>query len=342
MTVAVVDEDGEILERYEYDAYGKPTMWLGDYDMINAEISPYGNPYYFTGRRVDEIDNGVWMIQYNRNRFYDYYTGCWLNQDPIGYQDGPNLYAYVGSNPVNFADSMGLFSESDRPLSRSELCKMGIGADCRGETNPDSNIDTCLSYCDTVRPFIGNYSYFICVAGCLAAETLLHQEPAPEGKGNCGGEHGVTVNIVSVHTTFGDYTNWWISGDDTYIAGTKRDKDGNIIKSAEKQIADILEDYSDCICELNLSGHGVPGCGISVENNYKSYLDEGLNIDQAGRIAKKLCKDAVVNICSCNSAIPDTQQLLANRLKATVCACDSTVSRRCSCSGNWICLNPNN
>ena len=32
--VAVVDEDGDVLERYEYDAYGKPTMWLGDYDSI--------------------------------------------------------------------------------------------------------------------------------------------------------------------------------------------------------------------------------------------------------------------------------------------------------------------
>ncbi|MCP4712807.1 MAG: hypothetical protein GY869_29620, partial [Planctomycetes bacterium] len=40
--VAIVDEDGEILERYEYDAYGKPTMWLGDYDDLNFEISPYG------------------------------------------------------------------------------------------------------------------------------------------------------------------------------------------------------------------------------------------------------------------------------------------------------------
>ncbi|MCP4707885.1 MAG: RHS repeat-associated core domain-containing protein, partial [Planctomycetes bacterium] len=106
--VAVVDEDGDILERYEYDAYGQPTMWLGDYDTLNQEISPYGNPYYFTGRRVDEIDNGAWMIQYNRNRFYDYYTGRWLNQDPIGYQDGVNLYAYVNSNPVNRMDSMGL------------------------------------------------------------------------------------------------------------------------------------------------------------------------------------------------------------------------------------------
>ena len=101
--VAVVDEDGEILERYEYDAYGQPTMWLGDYDMLNQEISPYGNPYYFTGRRdieymsiwVNEymssvgvasrpgfIINGAWLIQYNRNRFYDYYTGRWLNQKP--------------------------------------------------------------------------------------------------------------------------------------------------------------------------------------------------------------------------------------------------------------------
>ena len=65
------------------------------------------NPYYFTGRRLDVIESGTWMIQYHRNRFYDYKTGRWLNQDPIGYQDGVNLYEYVGSSPMNRVDPMG-------------------------------------------------------------------------------------------------------------------------------------------------------------------------------------------------------------------------------------------
>ncbi|MCP4580217.1 MAG: RHS repeat protein, partial [candidate division Zixibacteria bacterium] len=119
--VAVVDEDGDILERYEYDAYGKPTMWLGDYDTLNQEISPYGNPYYFTGRRIDFVGHSAWMIQYNRNRFYDYYTGRWLTQDMLGlnatnsakcspisqYDDTANLYEYVRSNPLLHLDSFG-------------------------------------------------------------------------------------------------------------------------------------------------------------------------------------------------------------------------------------------
>jgi hypothetical protein len=38
----------------------------------------------FTGRRVDILDNGSLKIQYNRNRYYDYYTGRWLTHDPLG------------------------------------------------------------------------------------------------------------------------------------------------------------------------------------------------------------------------------------------------------------------
>ncbi|MFC1782659.1 RHS repeat-associated core domain-containing protein, partial [Planctomycetota bacterium] len=50
-------------------------------------------------------------LQYSRNRYYDYHTGRWLTRDPIGYNDGTNLYQYVRSNPVIYTDSKGLLQE---------------------------------------------------------------------------------------------------------------------------------------------------------------------------------------------------------------------------------------
>ena len=100
-------------EFYLYEVYGKP-----DY------ISEAGNPYMFTGRRVDVIDDNCY-IQYNRNRYYSYNLERWLSPDPLGvvpnpvlnvynpliqYSGGMNLYEYVRSNPVNMKDSWGLMS----------------------------------------------------------------------------------------------------------------------------------------------------------------------------------------------------------------------------------------
>ena len=34
--------------------------------------------------------------------------GRWLTQDPLGFVDGTNLYAYVSNSPINFVDPYGL------------------------------------------------------------------------------------------------------------------------------------------------------------------------------------------------------------------------------------------
>ncbi|MHC4575642.1 MAG: RHS repeat-associated core domain-containing protein, partial [Planctomycetota bacterium] len=63
-------------------------------------------------------------IQYNRNRYYDYYTGRWTTHDPLGinptggkvnafeiynqYRGGTNIYQYASGNPAMFLDPMGL------------------------------------------------------------------------------------------------------------------------------------------------------------------------------------------------------------------------------------------
>ena len=57
------------------------------------------------------MDNSSLKIQYNRNSYYDYYTGRWLTHDPLGYIDGMNLYEYVRSNPFGYSDPFGLKGE---------------------------------------------------------------------------------------------------------------------------------------------------------------------------------------------------------------------------------------
>ena len=99
--VALADSDGSLLERYEYDAYGNCHVLYPDFSDDADGISDYDNSYLFTGRTLDVLDNGSLKLQYNRNRYYDYYTGRFFTHDPMGYVDGINLYEYGGSNPVS-------------------------------------------------------------------------------------------------------------------------------------------------------------------------------------------------------------------------------------------------
>jgi len=102
---ALTDASGNVIERYEYDAYGQPYIMDASYNARSS--SSYGNPYLFTGRNVDFLDNGSLILQYNRFRYYDYYTGRWFSYDPIGYWDSLNLFEYAGSNPIIRTDPFG-------------------------------------------------------------------------------------------------------------------------------------------------------------------------------------------------------------------------------------------
>jgi|GEM_PF-5436076 len=56
---------GTVFERYEYDAYGNCYVLEPNFAPDPDGESDYGNPYLFTGRRVDILDSGSLKIQYN-------------------------------------------------------------------------------------------------------------------------------------------------------------------------------------------------------------------------------------------------------------------------------------
>lgn len=98
----ITNTAGTIVEQYEYDSYGKVAIFNGAYAPIAA--SAIGNTYLFTGQRYD-AESGLYFYKF---RYYSIILGRFLQRDPLGYFDGPSLYEFVFSNPVNFIDLLGL------------------------------------------------------------------------------------------------------------------------------------------------------------------------------------------------------------------------------------------
>ena len=65
-------------------------------------------------------------------RFYDPQIGRFMTPDPAGMVDGPNLYAYVLNDPVNFTDPSGLRTCMSRPGSRISVCTRDSTSDGGG------------------------------------------------------------------------------------------------------------------------------------------------------------------------------------------------------------------
>ncbi len=101
---AITDATGQIIERYAYDAYGKFTILNADGTTKATQTTAAGWNYLHQGGRYD-VTTGLYNF---RNRDYNPETQRWMQQDPLGYVDGASLYLYVGSNPVNSLDYMGL------------------------------------------------------------------------------------------------------------------------------------------------------------------------------------------------------------------------------------------
>jgi RHS repeat-associated protein len=89
--IAVSDGAGNAMAINRYDEYGIPQP---------------GNMgrFQYTGQQwIGELG----MYDY-RARMYSPTLGRFLRTDPLGYADGLNWHAYIGNDPVNATDPMGL------------------------------------------------------------------------------------------------------------------------------------------------------------------------------------------------------------------------------------------
>ncbi len=95
----LLNTSGEPVESYRYSAFGER-------EAFNYQPIPV-NPWCFASKRLDPETGFV----YFGRRYYAPEIGRWLTPDPIGYQDGPNLYAYLHNNPLLAIDLYGLAKE---------------------------------------------------------------------------------------------------------------------------------------------------------------------------------------------------------------------------------------
>ena len=100
--VALTDGSGNLVERYEYDPYGQPTILDANDNVLSQ--SAVGNSILFTGRDYDAETS----LYYYRARTMHPGLGRFMQHDPLMYVDGMNMYCYVGNMPVLLTDPNGM------------------------------------------------------------------------------------------------------------------------------------------------------------------------------------------------------------------------------------------
>jgi RHS repeat-associated protein len=101
---ALLDDSGEVVERYIYDPFGQAAVLDAEWN-VRTGGSAYDWLHLHQGGRYD-VTSGLYHFRF---RDYSPTLGRWTSLDPLSYAAGDvNLYRTVGNNPLNSLDPSGL------------------------------------------------------------------------------------------------------------------------------------------------------------------------------------------------------------------------------------------
>lgn len=145
---------------YHNDHLGTPQL-LTDKDqnvVWQANYKPFGeaiittetieNNLRFAGQYFD-AESG---LHYNYHRYYDPSLGRYITSDPIGLEGGLNTYAYVGSNPLNSIDPLGLKTYSAGLGGSIQQTAAGGSASATAGIDSDGKVCFQFTTCGRIGP----------------------------------------------------------------------------------------------------------------------------------------------------------------------------------------------
>jgi RHS repeat-associated protein len=83
--------------------------WIGN-PFGEQSPSATGYTYTYNLRYPGQYHDGESALSYNIRRDYDSGSGRYIENDPMGLLAGLSTYAYVSSDPIHYADALGLES----------------------------------------------------------------------------------------------------------------------------------------------------------------------------------------------------------------------------------------
>ncbi|MFT4552196.1 MAG: RHS repeat-associated protein [Chlamydiales bacterium] len=115
ITSLVDPVQGQTVETYRYSAFGEEQIFDSNGERVAS--SQLGNSWRFSSKRYDE-ETG---LLYFGGRYYDPSLSRWMTPDPMGFGDGPNLYAYVHNKPLTAIDLYGHFAMSQMLKNAADI-----------------------------------------------------------------------------------------------------------------------------------------------------------------------------------------------------------------------------
>jgi len=158
---------GSLAQTYTFDAFGKQT----------ASSGSLTNPFKFTGREFDTETS----LYYYRARYYDPQPGRFLSEDPLGFGQGVNFYAYVANNPINLIDPTGL----------AQCCPTKEQDDIqKGADNAQRRLDNLFQFGTAVLP-TDTAANIGAMTGCTSRTAIL-----PNGQRvPLGTDYPIQINV---------------------------------------------------------------------------------------------------------------------------------------------------